>query len=44
MTSQYLASAIRIDSIATDVLDCEGINQGFDLMRAGTSSRSVVIY
>jgi S-(hydroxymethyl)glutathione dehydrogenase/alcohol dehydrogenase len=35
---------IAIDPMITHVLSLEDINKGFDLMHAGTSIRSVVVY
>ena len=35
---------IAIDPMITHVLDLEDINKGFDLMHAGESIRSVVVY
>jgi S-(hydroxymethyl)glutathione dehydrogenase/alcohol dehydrogenase len=35
---------IAIDPMITHVLSLEDINKGFDLMHAGESIRSVVIY
>ncbi len=35
---------IEIDSMITHTLRLEDINKGFELMRAGESIRSVVVY
>ena len=35
---------LQIDSMITHVLSLEEINKGFDLMHAGESIRSVVVY
>jgi S-(hydroxymethyl)glutathione dehydrogenase/alcohol dehydrogenase len=35
---------IAIDPMITHVLSLEDINKGFDLMHAGESIRSVVVY
>jgi S-(hydroxymethyl)glutathione dehydrogenase/alcohol dehydrogenase len=35
---------INIDDLITHHLKLEDINQGFDLMRAGKSIRSVVVF
>jgi S-(hydroxymethyl)glutathione dehydrogenase/alcohol dehydrogenase len=35
---------IAIDPMITHVLELDDINKGFDLMHAGESIRSVVIY
>jgi S-(hydroxymethyl)glutathione dehydrogenase/alcohol dehydrogenase len=35
---------INIDSLITHKLKLEQINEGFDLMKAGESIRSVVVY
>jgi S-(hydroxymethyl)glutathione dehydrogenase/alcohol dehydrogenase len=35
---------IQIDTMITHVLALEEINKGFDLMHAGESIRSVVVY
>jgi len=35
---------IEIDPMITHTLDLEDINKGFDLMHAGESIRSVVVY
>jgi S-(hydroxymethyl)glutathione dehydrogenase/alcohol dehydrogenase len=40
----YMAGKIAIDPMITHVLTLEEINKGFDLMHAGESIRSVVIY
>jgi len=40
----YMDGRIEIDSMITHVLELDDINQGFDLMHAGTSIRSVVVY
>ena len=40
----YMDGKIRIDELITHKLALDDINQGFDLMHAGESIRSVVIY
>lgn len=40
----YMNGAIEIDPMITHVLSLDEINTGFDLMRAGESIRSVVVY
>jgi S-(hydroxymethyl)glutathione dehydrogenase / alcohol dehydrogenase len=40
----YMAGTIEIDPMITHVLSLEEINKGFDLMHAGESIRSVVVY
>ncbi len=40
----YMEGKINIDSLITHRLKLEDINEGFDLMKAGESIRSVVIY
>ena len=40
----YMDGKIEIDPMITHVLSLENINEGFDLMHAGKSIRSVVIY
>ncbi len=40
----YMDGKIDIDSLITHVLPFEHINKGFDLMHAGESIRSVVVY
>ena len=40
----YMDGRIDIDSLITHKLDLEDINKGFDLMHAGESIRSVVVY
>lgn len=40
----YMDGKIQIDPMITHVLDLEDINKGFDLMHAGESIRSVVVY
>ena len=40
----YMNGKIEIDPMITHVLSLEEINKGFDLMHAGTSIRSVVVY
>ena len=40
----YMAGKIEIDPMITHTLKLEDINKGFDLMHAGESIRSVVIY
>lgn len=40
----YMDGRIRIDELITHRLPLERINEGFDLMHAGTSIRSVVVY
>ena len=40
----YMTGKIEIDPMITHVLTLEEINKGFDLMHAGESIRSVVVY
>jgi len=40
----YMNGKINIDDLITHVLPLERINEGFDLMHAGESIRSVVVY
>ncbi len=40
----YMEGKIQIDPMITHTMPLEDINKGFDLMHAGTSIRSVVIY
>ena len=40
----YLQGKIDIDPMITHTLDLEDINKGFDLMHAGDSIRSVVVF
>ena len=40
----YMQGKIQIDPMITHVLKLEDINKGFDLMHAGESIRSVVVY
>ncbi len=40
----YMAGKINIDDMVTHTMDLEDINKAFDLMHAGESIRSVVIY
>jgi S-(hydroxymethyl)glutathione dehydrogenase/alcohol dehydrogenase len=40
----YMEGRINIDDLITHVLPLERINDGFELMHAGTSIRSVVVY
>ncbi len=40
----YMNGAIEIDPMITHVLSLDEINKGFDLMHAGQSIRSVVVY
>jgi S-(hydroxymethyl)glutathione dehydrogenase / alcohol dehydrogenase len=40
----YMSGKINIDDLITHTLKLEDINQGFDLMHAGKSIRSVVVY
>ncbi len=40
----YMAGQIQIDPMITHILKLEEINKGFDLMHAGKSIRSVVVY
>jgi S-(hydroxymethyl)glutathione dehydrogenase/alcohol dehydrogenase len=40
----YMEGKIDIDSLITHTLPLDRINEGFDLMHAGTSIRSVVVY
>lgn len=39
-----MSGKIKIDSMITHELKLEDINEAFDLMPAGTSVRSVVVY
>ncbi|MGH8677566.1 MAG: S-(hydroxymethyl)glutathione dehydrogenase, partial [Burkholderiales bacterium] len=40
----YMERKINIDDLITHKLKLDDINKGFDLMRAGESIRSVVVY
>ena len=40
----YTDGRINIDDLITHILPLERINEGFDLMHAGTSIRAVVAY
>ena len=40
----YMTGKIAIDPMITHVLRLDEINRGFDLMHAGESIRSVVVY
>ena len=40
----YMEGKIQIDPMITHILSLEDINKGFDLMKAGESIRSVVVY
>jgi len=40
----YMSGKIEIDPMITHVMGLEEINKGFDLMHAGKSIRSVVVY
>jgi S-(hydroxymethyl)glutathione dehydrogenase/alcohol dehydrogenase len=40
----YMDGKINIDDLITHTLKLEDINRGFDLMHAGESIRSVVVY
>ena len=40
----YMEKKIAVDPLITHTLALDDINKGFDLMRAGTSIRSVVVY
>jgi len=40
----YMQGKIEIDPMITHTLSLDNINQGFDLMHAGESIRSVVVY
>jgi S-(hydroxymethyl)glutathione dehydrogenase/alcohol dehydrogenase len=40
----YMEGKINIDDLITHTLPLERINEGFDLMKAGESIRSVVLY
>ena len=40
----YMSGKIEIDPMITHILSLEDINKGFDLMHAGESIRSVVVY
>ena len=40
----YMNGKIDIDSLITHTMPLQDINKAFDLMHAGTSIRSVVIY
>ena len=40
----YMEGKIEIDPMITHTLSLDDINKGFDLMHAGESIRSVVVY
>ncbi|HCJ79995.1 MAG TPA: S-(hydroxymethyl)glutathione dehydrogenase, partial [Erythrobacter sp.] len=40
----YMDGKIDIDSLITHTMPLEDINKGFDLMHAGESIRSVVVF
>ena len=40
----YMEGKINIDDLITHTMPLEDINKGFDLMHAGESIRSVVVY
>ncbi len=40
----YMEGKVEIDSLITHILPLERINEGFDLMHAGTSIRAVVVF
>jgi len=40
----YMDGKIEIDPMITHILSLDEINKGFDLLRAGESIRSVVVY
>jgi S-(hydroxymethyl)glutathione dehydrogenase/alcohol dehydrogenase len=40
----YMEGKINIDDLITHQLSLDAINNGFDLMHAGESIRSVVVY
>jgi S-(hydroxymethyl)glutathione dehydrogenase/alcohol dehydrogenase len=40
----YMQGRLEIDSLITHTLALEDINRGFELMHAGESIRSVVVY
>ena len=40
----YMDGKINIDDLITHKMPLDDINQAFDLMHAGTSIRSVVVY
>ena len=44
IVDMYMTGKIEIDPMITHVMGLEEINKGFDLMHAGTSIRSVVVY
>jgi S-(hydroxymethyl)glutathione dehydrogenase/alcohol dehydrogenase len=44
IADMYMQGRIDIDSLITHTMPLEEINKGFDLLRAGESIRSVVIY
>ena len=44
IVDMYMDGAIEIDPMITHVLDLDDINRAFDLMHAGESIRSVVVY
>jgi S-(hydroxymethyl)glutathione dehydrogenase/alcohol dehydrogenase len=44
IVDMYMDGKITIDPMITHILSLDEINKGFDLMHAGTSIRSVVVY
>ena len=44
IVDMYMTGKIEIDPMITHVMGLEEINKGFDLMHAGTSIRSVVVF
>ena len=44
IVDMYMDGQIQIDPMITHVLSLEEINKGFELMHAGESIRSVVVY
>src|SRR3546814_15265453 len=44
IVDMYMTGKIEIDPMITHVMGLEEINKGFDLMHAGESIRSVVVY
>ena len=44
IVDMYMTGKIEIDPMITHVMGLEDINKGFDLMHAGESIRSVVVY
>ncbi len=41
---RYLAGRIKLDELVTATLPLADINRAFDLMHAGESIRSVIVY